>query len=146
MGFYTQFEDGYFRSRLKEFSAYYANHLSYEGVEELVERITGEKQMSDQSIQNIVVNFAKEVSKQIESEAVTVLEDETLFLPVINQEVDIYEVDTKEVLIFVDGIGVKKQSESRTSKKQYCVKSEKKINKERINSNIVLTPEKRREF
>ena len=138
MGLSKQFEDGYSSEGLKEFSAYYANHLSFEDVEELVERTTGEKQMSDQSIQNTVVSKALEVSKQIESEAVTVLEDDTLVLPLINQEVDIYDVDTKEVLIFADGIQVKKQSESRTSKRRARVNSEIETDEKRVNSNIVL--------
>jgi hypothetical protein len=41
--------------------------------------------MSDQSIQNTVVSKALEVSKQIESDASKVLEDETLVLPVIDK-------------------------------------------------------------
>ncbi|MDM8560575.1 hypothetical protein [Candidatus Parabeggiatoa sp. HSG14] len=79
--------------------------------------------MSDQSIQNTVVGKALEVSKQVESEALSVLEDNTLGLPEINKAVDIYNVDTKEVLIFVDGIQVKKQLESRVSKKTATVKA-----------------------
>ncbi|EDN69566.1 hypothetical protein BGP_5659 [Beggiatoa sp. PS] len=61
-----------------------------------------------------MVDKALEVSKQVESEALNVLEDDTLCLPEINQEVDIYDAEVKEALIFVDGIGVKKQSESRS--------------------------------
>ena len=101
LGLTKQFEEGYSSERLKEFSAYYANHLSFEDVEELVKRTTGEKQMCAQSIQNTVVKKALEVSRQIESEAVTVLEDDALILPAINQEVDIYDVDTK----FVNNFG-----------------------------------------
>ena len=58
LGQTNQFEDGYIRCGLKELSTYYANRLSYEEVEELVERTTGEKQLSDQSVQNTVVNKA----------------------------------------------------------------------------------------
>ena len=148
----NQFEEGYSSESLKEFSAYYANRLSYEETEELSERTSGEKQLSDQSIQNTVVGKALEVSKQVESEALLVLEDETLGLPEINKAVDIYDVDTKEVLIFVDGIQVKKQSESRVSKKIAAVEvtaTEATIDTEnepkktvRVNTNIVLVEKK----
>jgi len=65
LGLTNQFEDGYTSEGLKEFSAYYASRLSYVEVEELVKRTTGEKQLSDQSIQTTVVNKALEVSKQV---------------------------------------------------------------------------------
>jgi hypothetical protein len=141
LGLTNQLEDGHSSEGLKELSTYYANRLSYEEVEELVERTTGEKQLSAQSVQNIVVNFAKEVSKQIESEALSVLEDETLCLPDINQEVDVYDAEAEEVLIFVDGIGVKKQSESRVSSKSAIAQAEdetENAGSSRINSNVVL--------
>ena len=77
----NQFENGYTSEGLKEFSVYYASRLSYEEVEELVERITGEKQLSDQTIQTTVVNKAVEQSKQVYIEAKKVLEDNTLELP-----------------------------------------------------------------
>lgn len=103
--------------------------------------------MSDQSIQNIVVDKALEVSKPVESEASTVLEDDALGLPEINQEVDIYDVNTKEVLILVDGIQVKKQSESRVSKKKAAVESDRSPKKTvRVNSNIVLLEKKSSDF
>jgi len=69
----NQFEEGYSSESLKEFSAYYANRLSYEETEELSERTSGEKQYRSQSIQNTVVGKALEVSKQVESEALLVL-------------------------------------------------------------------------
>ena len=61
LGLTNQFEEGYIRYGLQEFSVYYSNRLSYEEVEELVERTTGEKQLSDQSIQNTVVDKALEL-------------------------------------------------------------------------------------
>lgn len=142
LGLTNQFEDGYFRSGLKEFGAIYANRLSYEEV--LVERTSGEKQLSDQSIQNTVVEKALEVSKQVESDALSVLENETLELPEINKEVDIYDVDT--VLIFVDGIGVKKQSESRVSTKKTRAESDTENAGSRVNSNVVLLEKKAGDF
>jgi len=148
LGLTGQFEDGHTSENLKEFSAYYANRLSYEEVEELVERTTGEKQLSDQSVQNAVVNKALEVSKQVSSEALSVLEDDTLCLPEINKEVDVYNAETKEVLIFVDGIGVKKQSESRVSSKSASLELENdtKNADNRINTNVVLIEKKAGDF
>jgi len=135
---------------LKELSTYYANRLSYEEVEKLVERTTGKKQLSDQSIQNTVINKALEVSKQVESEALSVLEDDNLELPEIAQEVDLY--DAQEVLIFVDGIGVKKQSESRISSKSASFELESDTENDtenaasRVNSNVVLLETKAGDF
>jgi len=145
LGLTNQLEDGHHLSEsLKELSTYYANRLSYEEVEELVERTTGEKQLSDQSVHNTVVDKALEISKQVESFAMSVLEDDTLALPEIDQEVDVYDAKGKEVLIFVDGIGVKKQSESRASSKSAITEAEDDTEKSgsRVNSNIVLLEKK----
>jgi len=144
LGLTNQFEDGHVSDGLKEFSTYYANRLSYEETEELVERTTCKKQLSDQSIQTTVVNKALEVSKQVNSEALSVLEDDTLCLPKINQEVDVYDAEAEEVLILVDGIGVKKQSESRVSSKSVIVEAEDDTESagSRVNSNVVLLEKK----
>ncbi len=152
MGLTNQFEDGYTSDGLKEFSTYYANRLSYAEVEKLIERTTGEKQLTGQSIQTTVANKAVEVSKQVYFEAKKVLEDDTLGLPEINKDVDIYDIDTREVSILVDGIGVKKQSESRVSKKKASLDTESnpESNTEsassRVNSNVVLLEKKTGEF
>lgn len=150
LGLTNQFENGHTSEGLKEFSAYYANRLSYVEVEELVERTTGKKQLSDQSIQNTVVEKALEVSKQVYFEAKKVLEDDTLGLPELNQEVDIYDIDTKEALILVDGIGVKKQSELRASLKKASTESntenDTKSAGSRVNSNVVLLEKKAGDF
>ena len=113
-----------------------------------MERVTGEKQLSDQSVQNTVVDFAKEVSKQVNSEAISVLEDDTLCLPEINQKVDVYDAEAKEVLIFVEGIGVKKQSESRVSSKSAIVETEADTENAGsfVPSNIVLLEKKTGDF
>jgi hypothetical protein len=71
-----------------------------------------------------------------------------LGLPEINKEVDIYDVDTKEVLILVDGIGVKKQSQSRVSKKSANVDAEKDSENTDsfVPTNIVLLEKKAGDF
>jgi hypothetical protein len=77
-----------------------------------------------------------------------VLEDDNLELPEIAQEVDLYDTQAKEVLIFVDGIGVKKQSESRVSKKSGSAeaKSDTENASSRVNSNVVLLETKAGDF
>ena len=144
LGLTNQFEDGHVSDGLKEFSTYYANRLSYEEVEELSERTSGKKQYRSQSIQHTVVDKALEVSKPVNSEALSVLEDDTLCLPEINQEVDVYDAEMEEVLILVDGIGVKKQSESRVSSKSVIVEAEDDTESagSRVNSNVVLLEKK----
>ena len=69
----NQFQDGYISDRLKEFSSYYSNRLSYEEVEELIQRTTGEKQLSDQKIRGIVVDKASELSNEIATKANNIL-------------------------------------------------------------------------
>ena len=147
LGLTNQFEDGYTSEGLKELSTYYANRLSYEEVEELVKRTTGEKQYRSQSVQNTVVDKALEVSKQVESEALSVLDD-SLCLPEIDQEVDLYDAQAQEVLIFVDGIGVKKQSESRVSSKTAIVEAESDTENggSFVSSNVVLLETKAGDF
>jgi hypothetical protein len=60
-------------ARLAEFSAYYSNRMSYDEVAGLLERVTGQPVLSDQTIQHLVVTKAVEVSRQwqIESQADT---------------------------------------------------------------------------
>ena len=45
-----QFQTGYFSDNLKEFAAYYSNRLSYEDTEELIRKLAGSQQISDQKI------------------------------------------------------------------------------------------------
>jgi hypothetical protein len=56
-------------ARLAEFSAYYSNRLSYDEVAGLLERVTGQHVLSDQTIQHLVVAKAVEVSQQWQSES-----------------------------------------------------------------------------
>ncbi len=108
-----QFQDDYISNGLKEYSAYYSNRTSYEEVEKMHKRNTGEKLLSDQKIQQIVVNKAVEVSKGIAKEVDSILKEKDYALPKINCEVDIYDTVNKEILLFDDGIQVKGQKENR---------------------------------
>jgi hypothetical protein len=93
--------------RLGEFSAYYANRVSYEEVEGLIERLTGEKLLSDQTIWSQVVERAAAVSQQWAEEPPPVEPIETAL------EVDWYDSQTPEVLVLSDAIQVKQQKPRR---------------------------------
>ena len=56
-----QFQRGYLSDSLKEFAAYYSNRLSYENTEELIRRLAGSQQLSDQKIHQLVVDKALEI-------------------------------------------------------------------------------------
>jgi hypothetical protein len=60
--------EGSMSARLAEFSAYYSNRMSYDEVAGLLERVTGQPVLSDQTIQHLVVAKAVEVSQQWQSE------------------------------------------------------------------------------
>lgn len=98
---------GQISRRLGEFSAYYANRLSYEEVEHLVERMTGEKLLSDQTIQHQVVEQAAVVSQRWAEETPEVEPVETV------SAIDWYDKQASEVLVLSDGIQVKQQKPRR---------------------------------
>lgn len=70
-----QFQENYISNRLKEFSAYYSNRLSYEEVARLVERATGSRQLSDQKIRQIVVDKVLTVSQATRVEVEELLQE-----------------------------------------------------------------------
>src|SRR5262249_23522660 len=98
---------GQISRRLGEFSAYYANRLSYEEVEGLVERLTGAKLLSDQTIGQQVGEQAASVSPQWAAETREVEPLATV------AEVDYYDSQTREVLVLSDAIQVKQQKPRR---------------------------------
>lgn len=102
--------------RLKEFSAYYSNRLSYSEVAELVERVTGISQLSDQKIRQIVVNKALAISQSREYQVEEWLNKERMPFPKIASEVAIYDRNSREILVFEDAIQVRSQKENRDKK------------------------------
>ena len=108
-----QFQAGYFSDRLKEFAAYYSNRLSYEDNEELIRKLAGSQQISDQKIHQLVVGKALEVSHALTEETQRILGDTTQQLPPINAQVNIYEATEKEILCMDDAIQVKGQKATR---------------------------------
>jgi hypothetical protein len=114
-----QFRDGYESERLRSRCCYYANRMSYSEVSTLLKDETGELLLSGQRIQDIVYGEAKRLSTSKAAETKAVLGSGKA-LPSINWEVAIYDADTEEVLLFDDGIQVKKQKEHREKSASSC--------------------------
>lgn len=108
-----QFQAGYLSAGLGERVADYSNRLSYAEVAGLVERWTGQAVLSDQSVRQVVVDKAVEVSADWAQEVQTTLQAAGGCLPAINPAVDVYAPDPSEVLILADDIQVKGQKEHR---------------------------------
>jgi hypothetical protein len=106
--------DGYVSERLCEYAAYYSNRISYEEVEKLIERNTGEKLLSAQSIWRIVVAKAAQISQTQQKQVAERLKRGKL--PALASKVEIYEPKAAEVLLFDDGIQVKEQKAKRDKK------------------------------
>ena len=85
--------------------------MSYDEVAGLLERVTGQHLLSDQTIQHLVVAKAVEVSQQwqIESQANTAAP----LWPEVTPQVDWYDPQSEEILLLTDAIQVKQQKASR---------------------------------
>lgn len=103
--------------------AYYSNRLSYQAVEDLVERVTGKRILSDQKIWEVVVNKAIEISGQIESEIKQINSSIAEEIEIAST-VDIYSPSAQEILLFDDAIGVKKQKAHRLRREDFGAKTE----------------------
>ncbi len=123
--------------------AYYSNRISYQEVENLVEKISGEKLLSDPMIWDIVVNKAVEISSKWQQEIQSIkqsIKSESQ----IASLVDIYDPLAQEILLFDDGIGVKKQKENRNKKQDVVIsetdESGKKQKRKTVTTDVVLLP------
>ncbi len=65
----NQLQESYVSSRLQEFCAYYSNRISYEEVALLGKRMSGERLLSDQRIEQIVSDTALKISQEIHKSA-----------------------------------------------------------------------------
>ncbi len=115
-----QFIRDFFSPALRELVGYYSNRLSYEETECLVERVTGERLISDQKACQIVANKAVEISSVIEDK-INLINSRITSDVKIASNVDIYDRKAEEVLLFDDGICVREQKAERTPKKQKVV-------------------------
>jgi len=97
---------------------YYSNRLSYEEIEKLAEKVTGEpKIISDQKIWDVVTGKAVAVSSDLE-DRIEIINSKISSEVEIKSFVDIYDPKSEEVLLFDDGICVTKQKANRISEKE----------------------------
>jgi len=114
-----EFRQNYISERLQEYICWLSSTNSYANVEEQLQRYTGESTISDQKIQQIVLQKAVEISK------IEALENEKQLKDVVKievvKEIDLYDNQIKEILLFEDGIEVKGQKLERTTKNKKSV-------------------------
>lgn len=95
---------------LQEFCVYYSNRLSYQEVAALVERHCGARVLSSQAIWQLVQQHALRLSDAIER---TTLVQNSQTAMTVTSEIDLYDSNCPEVLLFDDAIGVKAQKPER---------------------------------
>jgi hypothetical protein len=101
----------YISRGLQELSVYYSNRMSYQEVARLIERYSGAKVLSAQTIWQLVQQSALQVSNEIERQVGQSLLQTR---PVeVTCEIDLDAADAEEVLLFDDGISVKAQKPER---------------------------------
>ena len=103
--------------------------MSYEEVSQLLERMTGASSMSDQTICEMVIEKSCQVSAAVKAQLAKEQERSQPGVLAINPQVDIYDPEVKEVLLFDDAILVKEQAETRQKKssstnEEVCEKKE----------------------
>lgn len=93
----------------------YSTECSYTIVEEIADEVTGERQISDAGIQDVIVRKALKLSNEIKEEYLSNINEQ---MPKINDSVDIYDKTSKEVILEMDGILTKEQKENRDKVKK----------------------------
>lgn len=93
---------------LSELICYYSNRLSYRELSGLLERMVGKSPYKSRHLQNIVVRESQSVAAYNHQSNTGI----QLSLNLVSQ-VDIYDIKSKEVTYFDDGVGVKRQKEHR---------------------------------
>lgn len=114
-------EQSLWSSGIEELGVYLCNRLSFAEVAKLIERITGERSVCEQTLCNWVRQKAKEVSEALRAEIGVA--NRSLPLPTLAEEVDIYDPEAEEVLVFTDAIQVKAQKPTRMRRKEEVVRS-----------------------
>ncbi len=145
----NQFQEGcYVSPRLQELCGYYSNRVSYEEVAGLVERVSGERLLSDQKIGQIVSAKALKISQDIYKSMTATLAENDQNVVQANANVDIYNPEEKEILLFDDGIQVKGQKAERYPKLKQENQSQKVLEPKTpaITTDIVLLQKATTEF
>lgn len=112
-----EFAEGYISPGLKELVGYYSNRLSYEEVSRLLERLSGQPLLSDQKAEQLVLEQAERISQALMAELAE-FEQQRPELPDINRQVDLYDAQSEDILLFADGIQVKQQATKREKRNQ----------------------------
>ncbi len=152
-----QFQEVYITPRLQELSAYYSTILSYKEVENLVIRVTGDKQISDQKAWQIVNDKAVEISQSWQDQVEKTLSNKELSFPKIQDKIDIYDSKSREVVVLEDAIQVHGQKENRVKKQKVneekpidlLEKRQPPVEKEKsspVFTNIAMLQKKNQEF
>lgn len=121
---------------LQELSVYYSNRMSYREVAGLVERQCGKRVLSEQTIWQLVQQIALALNRQVEWEIKPKLV--TDFSLAIAQEIDVYDAETQEVLLFDDAISVKAQKTERQSDVEEAPENPKLASTSRILTDVVV--------
>lgn len=142
----NQCQSGYFSSGLQELSAYYSNRMSYQEVENLIERMTGQRALSDQWIWQGVIAKSVAVSQQNADEAQKILKTSGNRALTINARLDLYDHETPEILLFEDGIQVKRQKDHRTSPNQEELPEDQISERKRVNTDVIILQKAKGDF
>ncbi len=110
-----QLSEAYLSRGLLELSTYYSGRLSYQEVEKLIERISGKRCLSDQRIWQAVAEKAVAISQTKADEIRQILQASKDRALTIAPKIDIYAPEQPEILLFEDGIQVKRQKSDRVS-------------------------------
>ena len=108
IGTSSSYLSSYLSVGLSELICYYSNRISYRELAGLLERMVGKSPYKSRHLQNIVVRESQCVA-EYNHQANTGIQ---LSLNFVSQ-VDIYDIASKEVVYFDDGVGVKRQKEHR---------------------------------
>jgi hypothetical protein len=121
---------------LQEFCLYFSNRLSFAEVSKLVERVSGESVVCEQTLWNWAQQKARELGCDLRSE---IAATRSVALPAIEEAVDIYEASSEEVLVMSDAIQVKAQkpTRERTGEPKEGKKVKKKV-KKRVSTDLLL--------
>jgi hypothetical protein len=126
---------GYESRLLRAKATGWATKVSYGQVADLLEQVSGEKLLSDQRIQAIVLEEARQIAAK-QSELIAAHRH----MPPIEVEsgLDIYEAGAQEMLWMEDGIGVSKQKPTRDKSL--------KTTRERVITDVILMQRPDKDF
>ena len=99
---------------LEELACRYARDTSYGKAVEVIKDVSGQEQLSSQTIHKLVADRAQQVSEEVGREARLQLSREKM--PEVNPKVDLYAAEAKEVKLEIDAILVKEQKAIRDCK------------------------------